>query len=139
MIEKYARTILELKQMDRFIGKWRNDSGNILEITLNDKKYLKASFFSGRTGKPIVREYFENKETIDMNAELDFYETSLEIDLWTKEKGFRLTLLHDWIEFRNEKPCYCLVPGLINYIEDDSTDKYGELFMSLDNYKRIDE
>lgn len=125
--------------MERFIGKWKNEAGNILEIFPNNKKSLRVSFFSGRTGKPIVREYFENRETINMNAELDYNETSLEVDLWTKEKGFQLSLLYDWIEFRNETPCYCLAPSLTNYIEDDYTNKYAELFMPLDYYKRIDE
>lgn len=73
-----------------------------------------------------------------MDAELDFYKTSLEVDLWTKEKGFYLTLLHDWLEFKTEKPCFCLAPGLTNYIEDDFTEKYGELFMPLEYCKRID-
>jgi hypothetical protein len=79
--------------MDRFIGKWKNKTGNILEIMPKDNKSLKVSFFSGQTGKPIIREYFENKETINMNAELDYYETSLEVDLWTEDKGFQLTRL----------------------------------------------
>lgn len=125
--------------MDRFIGKWRNETGNILEIIPNDNKSVKVSFFSGQTGKPIIREYFENKESINMNAELDFYETSLEVDLATKEKGFKLSLLHDWIDFRNETPCYCLAAGLTNNYGDDYTEKYGGLFMPLDYYKRIDE
>ena len=61
------------------------------------------------------------------------------VDLWTKEKGFQLTLLHDWIEFKNEEPCYCLAPGLTNYIEDDYTEKYGDFFMPLEYYKRTNE
>jgi hypothetical protein len=81
--------------MDRFIGKWRNKAGNILEIMPKGEKSLNVSFFSGRTGKPIIREYYDNRETINMNSELDYYETSLEVDLWTKDKGFQLTLLHD--------------------------------------------
>lgn len=125
--------------MDRFIGKWRNKAGNILEIAPKDKKSLNVSFISGRTGKPIIREYFDNRETINMNAELDYYETSLEVDLWTKDKGFQLTLLHDWREYRNEPGHYYLAPGLTNYIEDDYTDKYGDLFMPLEEYKRIEE
>jgi hypothetical protein len=125
--------------MDRFIGKWKNEAGNILEIKPNDDKSLKVSFYSGRTGKSVYREYFDNKESINMNAELDFYETSLEVDLWTNEKGFQLTLLHDWMEFRNEADCYCLAPGLTQFIEDDYTDKYGDLFMPLYSYKRIEE
>ena len=125
--------------MDRFIGKWKNKAGNILEIAPKGKKSLNVSFISGRTGKPIIREYFDNRETINMNAELDYYETSLEVDLWTKDKGFQLTLLHDWREYRNEPGRYYLAPGLTNYIEDDYTDKYGDLFMPLEEYKRIEE
>ncbi len=125
--------------MDRFIGKWKNKAGNILEIIPKGEKSLNVSFISGLTGKPIIREYFDNRETINMNAELDYYETSLEVDLWTKEKGFKLTLLHDWREYRNEPGRYYLAPGLTNYIEDDYTYKYGGLFMPLEEYKRIEE
>jgi len=126
-------------EMERFIGKWKNAAGNILKIMPNDNKSLLVSFYNGRTGRPICREYFENKETINMNAELDFYETSLEVDLWTKEKGFQLSLLYDWIEFRNEPSCYCLCPGLTQFAEDHETDKYVGLFLPLDLYKRVKE
>ncbi len=125
--------------MERFIGKWRNSAGNILEIMPKDEKSLNVSFISGRTGKTIIREYFDNRETINMNAELDYYETSLEVDLWTKDTGFQLTLLHDWREYRNEPGRYYLAPGLTNYIEYDYINKYGDLFMPLDEYKRIEE
>jgi len=125
--------------MERFIGRWKNTSGNILEIRPNDKKSLIVSFISGKTGKPIIRKYFNNKESIDMYAELDFYESSLEVELWKKGKGFQLTLLHDWREYRNEPGRYYLAPGLTNYIEDNYTEKYGDLFMPLEEYKRIEE
>lgn len=66
-----------------------------------------------------------------MNAELEFYETSLEVDLWTKDTGIQRKLLHDWLKFKTKKPCFCLAPSLTKYIEDDYAEKYGELFMPL--------
>jgi len=104
--------------MERFIGKWKNKSGNILKIEPNDKKSLKVLFVSGKTGKPIIREYIDGKESIDMYAELDFYESSLEVELWEKGKGFQLSLLYDWIDYRIE-PGYRLAPGLVQNANDN--------------------
>ena len=125
--------------MERFIGTWKNKSGNILEIKPNDKNSLKVSFISGKTGKPVIRDYFDNNESINMRAELDFYESSLEVELSNKGKGFQLTLLYDWIDFRNEPSGYRLAPGLTQYAEDNFTEKYGHLFEPLEYYKRIKE
>jgi len=125
--------------LDKFIGIWKNKAGNVLEIKPHDKKSLKVTFLSGKTGKPVVREYYDNNESIDMLAELDFYESSLEVELWKKGKGFQLSLLHDWIDFRNEPSGYYLAPGLTQYAEDNFTEKYGHLFEPLEYYKRIEE
>jgi len=124
---------MELKE---FIGTWKNNSGNILEIKPNDKNSLKVTFVSGETGKPVIRDYFDKKESIDMLAELDYYESSLEVELWEKGKGFQLSLLYDWMDYRVE-PGYRLAPGLIQYADDNLTEKYGDLFMPLEHYKRI--
>lgn len=125
---------MELKE---FIGTWKNDFGNILEIKPNDKNSLKVTFISGKTGKPVIRDYSDKKESIDMLAELDYYESSLEVELWEKGKGFQLSLLYDWMDYRVE-PGYRLAPGLIQYADDNLTEKYGYLFMPLEHYKRID-
>ena len=123
--------------IDRFIGIWKNKAGNVLEIKPNDKKSLKVTFLSSKTGKPVVREYYDNNESIDMLAELDFYESSLEVELWKKGKGFQLSLLYDYIEFKNEPSEYCLAPGLTQYAEDNLTEKYIHLYEPLDYYKRV--
>ena len=124
--------------MERFIGRWKNNSGNILEIRPNDKKSLKVSFISGKTGKPVIREYLNGEESVEMYAELDFYESSLEVELWEQGKGFQLSLSYDWMDYRVE-PRYRLAPGLIQYADDNLTEKYGHLFMPLEHYERIDE
>ncbi len=123
--------------MERFIGKWRNNSGNILEIRPNDKKSLKVSFISGKTGKPVIREYLNGKESVDIYAELDYYESSLEVELWERGKGFQLSLLYDWINLK-KNPGYKLAPGLIQNMGDNSTEKYGYLFEPLEYYEQIE-
>ncbi len=120
-----------------FIGIWQNESGNIIEINPYRKNALKVNFISGKTGKPVIRKYFENKESIDMHASLDFYESSLEVELWKKGKGFQLILLYDLINFKNEKGEYCLAPGISQYESDNLTEQYGHLFGPLEYYRRI--
>ena len=119
------------------MGTWQNESGNIIEIHPYQKNILKVNFISGKTGKPVIRKYFENKESKDMHASLDFYESSLEVELWKKGKGFQLILLYDLINFKNERSEYCLVPGISQYESDNLTEQYGPLFYPLENYKRI--
>ena len=126
-----------LSNMERFIGIWKNKSGNILEIKPNDKNSIKVSFISGTTGKPVIREYYDNNESIDMFAELDFYESSLEVELWEKGKGFQLSLLYNWMDYRIE-PGYRLAPGLIQNADDNLSENYGYLFMPLEYYERIE-
>lgn len=128
---------MKLEIMERFIGRWRNNSGNILEIKPNDNKSLKVSFISGETGKPVIREYLNGKESVDMYAELDYYESSLEVELWEKGKGFQLSLLYDWINLK-KNPGYKLAPGLIQNMGDNLTEKYGYLFEPLEYYERIE-
>lgn len=96
------------------------------------------SSISGKTGKPIIRDYFEGKESIEIYAELDYYETSLEVELGKKRSGFQLSLLYDWINHK-ENPGYKLALGLTQNIEDTYTEKFDHLFEPLDYYERIDE
>ena len=122
--------------LHEYIGIWESESGNILEIGHYDRDSLKVNFISGHTGKPVIREYYENKESVDMLAGLDFYKSSLEVELWKKGKGFHLTLLYDWIDLRTGS-VYCLAPGLTEYANSNLVIKYGHLFEPLDYYKRI--
>jgi hypothetical protein len=122
-------------EIDEFIGIWRNEFGNILEIRPNNKDSLKVNFISGSTGKPVIREYFDNKESIDLYAELDYYESSLVVELWEKGKGFQLLLLYDWIEFK-DKSGYYLAPGLSQYLGENMTEQYGQLFMPFGYYEK---
>ena len=121
--------------ISEFIGTWKNQSGNILEIKPHKKNLLKVNFISGETGKPVIRKYFKNKESLDMSAELDFYESSLEVELWKKGKGFQLILLYDLIKFKNEEGQYCLAPGLSQYESANYIEHYGHLFYHLEYYK----
>jgi len=70
-----------------------------------------------------------------MDAELDDYGSSIEVELWEKGKGFHLCLLYDFIDLRQE-PGYYLAPGLSRHYEDDFLDKYYHLFELLCYYKK---
>jgi hypothetical protein len=122
----------------KFIGTWKSESGNVLEITPFRKNLLKVNFISGETGKPVSRNYFENKQSINMYAALDFYETSLQVELWKKGTGFQLILLYDLINFKNEESDYCLVPGLSQYESSNLTERYGYLFEPLKYYTKTE-
>lgn len=72
-----------------------------------------------------------------MDGGLDFYKSSLEVELWKKGKGFQLVLLYDRIDLDNEKGAICLFPGLSQYQYSNLTEQYGYFFYPLEYYKRI--
>lgn len=72
-----------------------------------------------------------------MHAELDYYESSIEVELWEKGKGFHLCLLYDFIDLKVDLGYY-LAPGISRYEEDDFLDKYYHLFEPLDYYKKVE-
>lgn len=122
--------------LDTFIGTWINKAGNRLEIKAKDNKSLNVSFFT-KENIPVVRKYCNNLESLDMHAELDYYESSIEVELWEKGKGFHLCLLYDFIDLKVD-PGYYLAPGISRYEEDDFLDKYYHLFEPLDYYKKVE-
>ena len=126
-------------EIEEFIGVWKCQSGNIIEIKANDEISLAVNFISGETGQPIVRPYLDNMESVDMKAELDFYETSLEVELWKKDKGFQLSLLRDQIYFNNGDYEFYLAPAITRYENDNSTDEFINLFGPLEYYRKISE
>lgn len=123
---------------DRFIGTWTNKTGNKLSIKKKSKSAVSVSFFSHVDDKPVKRKYFDNSDSVDMHAELDYYEASIEVELWEKGKGFYLDLLHDYIEFKNGESGYYLCPGISRYEEDGFLDQYTYLFDPLEHYKRLE-
>ena len=122
-------------ELDTFIGTWINKAGNKLEIKAKDDKSLNVSFFTNKN-IPVVREYHNNLETIDMHAELDYYGSSVEVELWEKGKGFHLCLLYNFIDLKVDSGY--LAPGISRYEEDNFLDKYYYLFEPLDYYKKIE-
>ena len=120
-----------------FIGTWKNEAGNILEISGYNVNTLCVNFVSGKTGKPVIRDFYNSKASIGMKAHLDFYGSSLEVELWKKGKGFQLVLLYDFMNFRDQESEYCLTPGLSRNADDNLTKQYNHLFEPLDYYRRI--
>jgi len=114
--------------MNRFIGIWQNKGGNKLIIKERSYNSVSVTFISGKSNEPINRPFINNLPSIDMKAELDYYQTSIEVELWEKGKGFYLCLLHDSLE---------LSPGISMHQGDKEASKYSNLFGPLDRYVKI--
>ena len=123
-------------ELKKFTGTWINKAGNRLEIRLKDNKSLNVSFYN-QYNFPIKREYFNYSESINMHAELDYYETSIEVELWEKGRGFHLCLLYDDLDV-NTKCGFRLAPGISRNEEDEFLDQYYHLFEPLDYYEKAE-
>jgi hypothetical protein len=123
-------------KIEEFIGVWKCQFGNIIIIKPNDKTSLLVDFISGKNGQPIIRPYFSGKESIDMKAELDYYETSLKVELWEKGKGFQLSLLRDQVYFNKSDNQFYLTPGITRLENDTFTSQFANLFGPLEYYHK---
>jgi hypothetical protein len=68
-----------------------------------------------------------------MDAELDFYQTSIEVELGEKGRGFYLCLLYD--DYSGDETE--LSPGISMNMDDKEADKYSDLFDPLDRYLKV--
>jgi hypothetical protein len=119
---------------DKFVGEWQNDAGNILLIEKQSDQMCTVSLLKGSVSEPILRFYYENKPSIDMNAIVIDHGSTLEVDLWEKGKGFTLQLTHgseyDFARDIGE----VLYPALTRYSKDKFLDQYYDLFGPLYRY-----
>ena len=117
--------------LETFLGTWVNEIGNQLIIEPNGKRSVAVTFLSYQDKKPVKRTYFNGKDSINMTAKLDYYGTSLEVELWKKGKGFHLCLM---LDPENEDQ---LSPGISRYPEDSFLNTYYDLFMPLQRFKKV--
>lgn len=125
----------QFKKMKRFIGTWRNEAGSEVIIKEKDAKTVSVTFISGKTNEPIERPFFGNKLSVEMDAELDYYQTSLEVELGAKGRGFYLCLLHDNYSGNETE----LSPAISRNMDDKEADKYSNLFDPLGRFIKIKE
>ena len=127
-----------ISELDKFIGNWENDAGNLLVITKSTDLIALVSFLTGPNTSPVIRSYYENKPSIDMDSHLADSGVSLEVDLWERGKGFSLHLTYEHA-YELDKACHdSLVPALSHYEEDGYLDQYYPLFEPLNHYtKRV--
>ncbi len=80
--------------MKKFCGIFQNNRGDQLIITEVSPEEAVCDFISGTTNEPIKRPYFENKLSVKMKVEYDYYKSSIEIDL-----GGKLRMCLDDLEY----------------------------------------
>ena len=67
--------------IDKFIGTWENDAGNLLVIKKSTDLSALVSFFTGQNPLPAIRSYYENRPSIGMYSYLTDCGATIEVDL----------------------------------------------------------
>ncbi|MBK8944107.1 MAG: hypothetical protein IPM32_02445 [Ignavibacteriae bacterium] len=119
------------------MGTWKNNSGNILEIKFNNEKSVLVTFISGKTGLPIIREFANNEQSIDMFGELDLEESTLEIAVCNRKEEFRFLVSYDLNEFGDFSGDGFLAPSFSISLNNKLSDKYFKYFEPLENYHKV--
>jgi len=119
--------------MKKFCGRFENERGDQLIITEVSQDEARCDFISGETKQPIERPYFENRLSINMKVEWDYYKSSIEIDL-----GNKLTYCLDDLDYPLYK-AQTLSVGISRPAEKrfQFLEEYTSLF-GLKQYKRIE-
>lgn len=119
--------------MKKFCGRFQNKRGDQLIITEISEEEAICDFISGLTNKPIIRPYFENKLSVEMRVEFDYYGSGIEIDL-----GAELTYCLEDLDYPFFKALNLSV-GISRPQGDKFAylDDYTSLF-GLESYKRIE-
>jgi len=125
-----------ISDIDKFIGTWENDAGNLLVIKKSTDLSALVSFFTGQNPLPAIRSYYENRPSIGMYSYLTDCGATIEVDLWERGKGFSLHLTYEHA-YELDKACRdSLVPALSRYEENSYLDQYYQLFEPLKHYTR---
>jgi len=90
--------------LEKFLGLWKDEHGNIIYIQVRDTNEVKASFASGKTEAPFVRRCFRNELTIDMPGEFIKDFGALAIRFGKPYRGPELHLTY--IQDEENKTCY---------------------------------
>ena len=94
------------------------------------------AFLKGPNPEPVLRLYFRNLPTIEMDSFIIDHWSTLEVELWEKEKGFSLHLTYENAYELDTDFRASLVPALSRYSEDEFLDQYYYLFYPLKHYVR---
>ena len=122
--------------ISKFIGEWENESGNVLVIQRKIALSGSVSFFKGPKSEPVLRPYCGNSPSLEMDSYLTEYGDSLQVELWEKERGFRLDLTYEYAYELDKDWRDSLVPALSRYEKDAFLDQYYHLFEPLEHYTK---
>jgi hypothetical protein len=121
---------------DKFVGEWQNEAGNLLVIEKKTDQRCSVTFLKGPNSEPVLRPYFRNLPSIEMDSIIIDHGSILEVELWEKEKGFSLHLTYENAYELDTDFRASLVPALSRYSEDEFLDQYYYLFYPLKHYVR---
>ena len=121
--------------IDKYLGSWSSASGNRLTVVRRTLRTAKVSLM-GQDGHPILRPYMNLAPTVDLFARYDDIEGFLDVDLWERNSGFVLSLLHESEYHTNGTWCDFIVFALCRNESDSHLSAYYSIFGKLDCYTR---
>lgn len=132
----YSKTVVD--DVGKFAGEWENEAGNLIVIQQKTDQSCSVSFFKGSDSEPVLRPYYENSPSLEMESHLTEHGTTLEVELWEEGKGYNLHLTYERAYESDEERRDSLVAALSRYTEDAFLDQYDHLFEPLEHYtKRV--
>jgi hypothetical protein len=72
---------------DKFVGEWQNEAGNLLVIEKKTDQTCSVTFLKGPNAEPVLRPYFRDLPSIEMDSFIIDHGSTLEVELWGKGKG----------------------------------------------------
>jgi hypothetical protein len=123
--------------IDKFEGTWLDEYGFRLIILKETNRKAIVSILSGSDERPIIRPYYNNLPSLNMNAILCDYGSSIEVDLWKSGKGFNLVLTYEYNYMLDNNKLDSLVPAITRYKEDSFLEQYYKIFGSLKHFNKI--
>jgi hypothetical protein len=122
--------------IDKFVGHWVNSEGDRVIIRKETFNSAIVSFLLGPVAIPVARPYYGGLPSTEMQARLRDYGTTIEVNLWTRRKGFDLHLTYEYAYELDEKRREALVPALSWREEDNFLDDYRHLFGCLKHFTK---
>jgi len=125
--------------IDNYLGDWKDERGNRLNIQKVDEETALVSFYAASSGSPISRAWQWNEPSVDMEGKYFPREgPDLVVELWENE-GFTLHLTFEAAYVLDTKKRNSLVPALSRFEEYDFLDQYYHFFEPLKHYTKSTE
>jgi hypothetical protein len=118
--------------IENYCGFWRSESGNRMEISLNQDETVSVNFYRAGENIPMLRPWLNDSPAVGMLGTLDPEGGSLDIALSEKENSFCLNLYFDLSDGSYRR----VEPSIIRYETEGFLEQYYCFVEPLESYEK---